>query len=107
MSGDLGYSEDDLAADLKTWWDDQVCAAAGDPFADPPAPKAGTIFEVLPEMDSLAAVTSILVIEEHLKIKIPVNIIKPGGYHSFEEMVSHILPKIRALAARRHNREAA
>ena len=43
-----GFDEQALLADLKTWWDEQV--GKDDPFA-PSKPAAGTIMDVLPEMD--------------------------------------------------------
>ena len=106
MSGDLGYSEDDLAVDLRSWWDDQV-ADADDPFADPLPPKAGTIFEVVPVVDSLGVVTALITIEKHVKFEVPPSIIKPGGYRTFEEMLAHLLPRIRALKIQRRKKEAA
>jgi hypothetical protein len=106
MSSDLGYSEDDLVAELHGWRDAQLAAAADDPFADPP-PATGTIFEVIPVFDSLAVVTVLVTIEKHVNFKIPVSIIKPGGYETFEEMMGHILPAIRVLAEEKQKREAA
>ena len=106
MSSDLGYSEDELMAKLQDWWDDQLAAAADDPFADPP-PTTGTIFEVIPVIDSLSVVTALVKIETHVNFKIPVSIIKPGGYNSFEEMTGHLLPAVREMAAKKHKREAA
>jgi len=106
MSSDLGYSEDDLAADLRTWWDDQV-ADADDPFADPRPPRAGTIFEVVPVVDSLGVVTALITIGKHVGFDVPPRLIKAGGYRSFEEMLAHLLPRIRALVIQRRKKEAA
>ena len=106
MSSDLDYSEDDLAADLKVWWDDQV-ADVNDPFCNPRPPREGTIFEVVPVVDSLGVVTALLTVEKHVNFKVPVRIIKAGGYRSFEEMIAHLLPRVRTLAFQRRNKEAA
>jgi hypothetical protein len=106
MSSDLDYSEDDLAADLKVWWDDQV-ADVDDPFADPRPPREGTIFEVVPVVDSLGVVTALLTIEKHVNFEVPARIIKAGGYRSFEEMLAHLLPRIRSLVLQRRKKEAA
>lgn len=106
MSSDFGYSEDDLAADLRIWWDDQV-ADADDPFSDPRPPREGTIFEVVPVVDSLGVVTALLTIEKHVKFEVPPQIIKAGGYRSFEEMLAHLLTRIRALVIQRRKKEAA
>jgi hypothetical protein len=104
MSGDLGYSEDDLAADLREWWNDQV-ATDNDPFADPLPPKAGTIFEVVPLVDSLGVVTALITIEKHVDFKVPPSVIKAGGYRSLEDMLGHLLPKIWAMAVKKRQRE--
>lgn len=106
MSASLGYSEIDLIADLQAWWNDQV-AAAEDPFADPRPPRAGTIFEVVPVVDSLGVVTALLTIEKHVNFEVPARIIRAGGYRSFEDMTAGLLPKIRALVIRERKKEAA
>ena len=106
MTSDLDYSEDDLAADLKVWWDDQV-ADVDDPFADPRPPREGTIFEVVPVVDSLGVVTALLTIEKHVNFEVPARIIKAGGYRNFEEMLAHLLPRVRSLAIQRRKKEAA
>ena len=106
MSSDLGYSEEELTADLRVWWDDQVTDIE-DPFAEPRPLREGTIFEVVPVVDSLGVVTALVTIEKHVKIEVPPKIIKAGGYRSFDEMVAHLLPEIRALVTQRRKKEAA
>lgn len=106
MSAGLGYSEIDLIADLQVWWDDQV-ANAEDPFADPRPPRAGTIFEVVPVIDSLGVVTALLTIEKHVNFEVPARIIRAGGYRSFDDMTADLLPKIRTLVTRQRKKEAA
>ncbi|MEX0697738.1 MAG: hypothetical protein WD099_09355 [Dongiaceae bacterium] len=106
MSSSLGYSEDELTADLRSWWDDQV-ADANDPFANPVPHQPGTIFEVVPVIDSLGVVTALITMEKHVKFEIPPRIIKAGGYRSFEEMIADLLPKVRALAIKKRKKEAA
>jgi len=104
MSTGLGYSEDDLTRDLRTWWDEEV--GADDPFADPRPPRAGTIFEVMPEVDSLGVVTALITIEKHVGFEAPARIIRAGGYRSFDEMAGDLLPKIRALAIKKRKEAA-
>lgn len=106
MSVDLGYSETDLAADLRTWWDEQV-NLDNDPFADPSPPRVGTIFEVLPVVDSLGVVTGLLTVEGHINMKAPPRLIKRGGYRNVEEMVGDLLPKVRAYVLGQRKQEAA
>jgi hypothetical protein len=105
-ASELGYSEDDLRADLQTWWNDQV-ANDDDPFADPRPPRTGTIFEVVPEVDSLGVVAALITIEKHVKFEVPPRIIKAGGYRTFEEMADDLLPKVRALVLKQRKKEAA
>jgi hypothetical protein len=107
MSGSgLGYSEEDLVDDLRTWWSDQV-EVEDDPFAEPRPPRAGTIFEVVPVIDSLGVVTALITIEKHVGFPVPARIIRRGGYGSFEEMVADLLPKVQALVLKKQKKEAA
>jgi len=94
----LDYSEDDLLADLRTWWDGEV-DGADDPFARP-KPPSGTLFDALPAIDSLGVVNGLLTIEKHVGFEVPSRIIQRGGYTSFDEMASDLLPKVRNLADR-------
>ena len=93
------YSEASLADDLREWWDAEV-GGADDPFADP-KPISGTIFDVLPAIDSLEIVNGLLTIEKHVGFEVPSQIIRRGGYSSFEDMTSDLLPKVRAMVERR------
>lgn len=90
----VGFDETALLADLKAWWDEQV--GKDDPFA-PPKPPPGTIMDVLPEVDSLAVVTALIVMEGHLPCEVPPSVIRPGGYHSFEDMTQDMMPKLHGL----------
>lgn len=92
------YSENALIDDLRTWWDGEV-GGADDPFADP-KPPSGTIFDVLPAIDSLGAVNGLLTIEKHVGFEVPSRIIRRGGYSSFEDMTSDLVPKVRAMVDR-------
>lgn len=90
----VGLDEKALLADLKAWWDEQI--GEDDPFA-PPKPPPGTIMDVLPEVDSLAVVTALIVIEGHLPCEVPPSVIRPGGYQSFEDMCQDMVPKLKGL----------
>jgi hypothetical protein len=106
MTPNLGYSENDLTADLRRWWDDQV-ADPNDPFAEPRPSRSGTIFDVVPAVDSLGVVEVLITIEKHVNCEVPVGIIRPGGYRNFEEMIADLLPKTRAFAMKQRKKEAA
>jgi len=92
--------EGELIKDLQAWWDDQVGGGPDDPFADPP-PSTGTIFDVIPVIDSLGVVTALITIEKHAGFKVPPRVIRRGGYNSFDDMVSDLLPKVHALVAKK------
>ena len=87
-----------LTAELQGWWDEQV-VNPDDPFADAAAPT-GTIFDVLPVLDSLAAVTGLIAIEKHVPFKVTARVIRKGGYKSFDDMMSDLMPKLEKLAAK-------
>jgi hypothetical protein len=89
-----GFDEQALLADLKTWWDEQV--GKDDPFAPPKSP-AGTIMDVLPVIDSLATVEALVLIEKYLPFEVPTSVIRPGGYHGYDDMTQDMLPKLQAL----------
>jgi len=92
-----GFDEQALLRELQAWWDEQV--GAGDPFA-PPKPPSGTIMDVLPAVDSLATVTALILIEKHLGWEVPPSVIRPGGYHGFDDLVQDMMPKLQVLVDR-------
>lgn len=89
-----GFSEQELLADLEAWWDEQV--GKDDPFAAPQS-ASGTIMDALPEVDSLATVAALVVMEKYMPCEVPPTVIRPGGYHTFEDMKQDMLPKLQAL----------
>ena len=95
MARSLGYEEPGLVADLRDWWEEE--GGAKDPFA-PPKPTADTIYDLQPEIDSLAVVKGLVIIEKHVGFDVAPTVIRRGGYRSFDAMVADLLPKIRALA---------
>jgi hypothetical protein len=91
------FDEKKLVADLKSWWDDQTSSI--DPFAEPKE-KPGTIFDALPTVDSLAAVSALLTVAKHVPFKVTTKIIKKGGYADFDDLVTDMLPKLEELAVK-------
>lgn len=98
----LGYSEQALADELREWWDEEV-VGTDDPFAAPPTPS-GTIQDVQPVVDSLGVVKRLVVIDKHVGFQVPPSVVRRGGYHSFEDMVGDLLPKLRALWLKRQKK---
>jgi acyl carrier protein len=102
-SESLGYDEAALLEELKGWWDEQL--SEDDPFAEP-KPPSGTIFDVLPAIDSLGMVSGLVAVEKHVPFKVPVRVIRRGGYNSFKDLESDLMPKLRTLAERHKARQA-
>ncbi len=75
---DQAYAEDALLADLRAWWDGEVEGTA-DPFANPTPGAAGTIFDVLPVIDSLSCISGLLTIEKHVGFEVPSRILRSGA----------------------------
>ena len=89
-----GFDEQKLLAELQGWWDEQL--GNGDPFAAP-KPPSGTILDAVPLVDSLAVVEALVLIDKYLPFTVHPTVIRPGGYDSFEDMITDLLPKLQAL----------
>lgn len=100
----LEYSEPDLTNDLREWWDEEV-VGVNDPFTEP-KPASGTIYEVQPEVDSLAVVKRLVIIDKQVGFEIPPSVVRRGGYRSFDDMVADLLPKIRAHYIKHRKKQA-
>jgi hypothetical protein len=94
------FPENALLDALATWWAKEAQERVDDPFYTVPQTK-GTIYELLPALDSLSVVESFLIIEKILAISVPVSLIKSGGYCSREEMLEDLLPKLRKIYEKR------
>lgn len=92
------FSQDALIDILRAWWGSEV-AGVDDPFADP-KPPSGTIFDVLPTIDSFDALDALLTIEKRVGFELPPRIIRWGGYDSLDDMMSDLLPKVLAMVER-------
>jgi len=90
------FPKQELEAALVKWWASESLDRADDPFAKVPT-KPDTLYSILPVLDSLAVVGSFLVIEEILKMEVPVGLVKRGGYCSCQEMLDDLFPKLRKL----------
>jgi hypothetical protein len=96
------FYEAAIRAELQSWWDSQV-DSSDDPFAAP-KPPAGTIFDVVPVVDSLSVTTALVAIEKHVGFKVPPRVIQRGGYNSFDEMVNDLIPKVGFLFEKRKSK---
>jgi hypothetical protein len=95
-----GFPEEQLSSTLQKWWAQEALERNNDPFS-PVKKLAGTVYELLPALDSLAIVRSLLRIEEVLGMEVPVSLVKAGGYHSQQEMLNDLVPKLRRLYEKR------
>jgi len=92
----VDFPEADVIAALIEFWNEEALQRSADPLA--PVPKTtGTLYDLLPALDSLTIVCGLLVIERVLGMDVPVGIVKAGGYHSREDMLNDLLPKLREL----------
>ncbi len=94
------FPEAELVTALVEWWSKKAMERVDDPFSTVPQ-TTGTIYELLPALDSLTVVESFLIIEKILGITIPVSLVKPGGYTSNEDMLKDLLPKFRKVYEKR------
>jgi hypothetical protein len=86
------FPEQEIISTLERWWDDEV---EDDPFAE--TDKKGTLYDLLPTLDSLTALNALLGVEEHLGFKLPVTVVKRGGYKTRQQMIEHLVPRIRRI----------
>jgi hypothetical protein len=91
------FPEQRVKTALEDWWAEETAARRADPFARP-----GTLFDVVPDIDSLSLVNALLVVEAEIGFKPPVTVIKRGGYQDCSEMLQHLLPAIRRSYEKKH-----
>jgi hypothetical protein len=84
------FPEKEIEAALIEFWAEEAL----DPFASVSRMPAGTLYELLPALDSLTIAGGLLVIEKILGMEVPVRLVKAGGYRSREEMLKDLLPKL-------------
>src|SRR5207244_4264039 len=92
----VAFPEAEIVTALNNWWRQEALERAEDPFA-PALKPTGTLYDLLPALDSLEIMRSFLIIDKILKRKVPVSLVKAGGYYSREEMLKDLLPKLRKL----------
>lgn len=92
------FPENAVTTALKDWWNKETSGRQTDPFAKPK-----TLYDTVVEMDSLSVVNVLVTIEKIVGFELPVTVIKRGGYHDQNEMISHMVPKIRDLFLKHRN----
>lgn len=96
----VAFPASQLKATLEQWWETEALERSNDPFAKPPK-ATGTIYDLLPALDSLTIIRSFIVIEKVLDFQVPVTLVKAGGYSTRDEMLKDLLPKLRELYEKR------
>lgn len=80
----------ELRRALRDWWDDEAqtfdCAVS----------ETSSVWEGMPEIDSKAVVKASPIIRRFTGRDLDPRDIKRGGYSSFDELVDHLFPKLRA-----------
>jgi hypothetical protein len=83
-------------------WKKQVKDREENPLAVKlPAVVPGTVRDILPELDSLTIVRSLAVVGKILKMKVPITLVKRGGYDSCQQMLDHLLPRLEKFYEKR------
>ena len=97
------FPESETREALFNCWKDE--AEERGAFADNEnAVEEGTIYDLLPQIDSLTVVRSFAALEVLLEIEIPCEIVKRGGYSSHEEFTRDLLPKLKSLFEKRYGK---
>lgn len=84
----------DLIRGLKDWYDEEIASIDGSVVSAAPAGSGGSIISARPAIDSKRVVDATLITEEVLGIELPPEIIKAGGYESYEALLDHIVPRL-------------
>lgn len=94
------FPETQVRERIISWWNVTVAERANDPFS--PTKKKNTLYEILPEIDSLDIVDCLLEIQTVVGWEIPTRVVKKGGYKSSAEMANHLIPQLRKLHLSHH-----
>jgi hypothetical protein len=84
----------DLIEGLKGWYEKETAAIDGSVVSAAPSGSGGSIISARPAIDSKRVVDATLITEEILGIELPPEIIKAGGYESYDAMIDHIVPRL-------------
>lgn len=95
----LGSTFDTKAPELrkrmKDWYNQETTSIDDLILGGAPSGAGGSILSVRPPIDSKRVVDVTVITEEILGIPLPPEIIRPGGYDSYQQMVDHLVPQLR------------
>lgn len=95
----------DLTKDLETNWykteclslDDQLGGSGGSSGMTTALSSGSGLYGNMPQIDSKVVTKASPIIEKHLGFKLPLDLIRRGGYESFSDLMADLAPKLRDL----------
>lgn len=87
----------DLLQRLSEWFDNETTSIDEVIANSAPTGTGGSVVSARPAIDSKRVVDATVITEEILGIELPPEIIKPGGYDSFQEMADDLIPKLKQV----------
>lgn len=98
---DLGKTFDsktpELIDRLKQWFDNEAASIDDLISTSAKTGTGGSVVSARPAIDSKRVVDTTVITEEVLGIELPPEIIKPGGYNDFQQMIDHLVPLLRRV----------
>ena len=89
--------KDELIAALSDWYDDEMEAIDSGIDEGVPQGDAGAISSVGPAIDSKRVLDASSVTKSVIGIDVPPKIIRKGGYNDLDDLVSHLVPRLRKV----------
>lgn len=96
------FPESEVRSALTEFWKKNSKEKKGGPFDEPD--EGDTLYNLVPALDSITTVRSFVVVSKILQMKVPIDLVKRGGYDSREEMLSDLVPKLQRLWRTRKNK---
>ena len=98
---DFDRDRPELEACVLGWAEREACSFddAVDGRPKPSTDEEGTIWDDMPAIDSKKAVGALVALEPIIGEKLPLTLIRPGGYDSGADLAADLLPKVRAWCA--------
>lgn len=84
----------ELIAELREWYEEETASIDGSIESEAPSGAGGSIISISPAIDSKRVVDATVCTQRVLGIELPPQIIKPGGYDGFDEMIEDLVPKL-------------
>jgi hypothetical protein len=81
-----------MIAHLRRWYEEYK----QNPDAPPANPATAAVWEDMPDIDSKAVVKTSPIWKKFLGTNLDPRLIRKGGYRSFDDLVSDLLPKLRS-----------